>query len=866
MPKLVKDGYFGDLDNNLQKNLISVHKVLKDMMYNLLENEKEFKELNNDEWAKSKIDEFLVGPTDKNKVGSIRAYNNKNKFSCMIQITGHFENMNENSVEQKLNKLINTLYERCKNVIKKEYNLILRSEYKNGESFEGFDVWLVGEDAKKVWDLFEFKKVKEINKEKELDESVIYEKEYEYKELPNQLKIYVKESIDNIKNTLEILCEKAENKYYKENYDLSSVKNGIKSMSSNVLDCIGETTLSGNGNYMDGKININTQIKLDNKAVKGIIGGLTKFFNENYTDNGLTKLLYNETYGCLQLQLDDKYSKLLYEHLQNHHYEDEYLTEWWWTSNKENDEKDEEIEKSDDDEFLNDLDDDESKKLQKYVQSMMKKMGPSLNKCLDKYPEYKSMFSVYDKIDDYYWEEYLENGYIWIVGWDLWEYNETHKDNPVTRSNDLCVKVINNCENIMDELVKIVNDFKFGNASWDGDWDDWYIEWIPDIDLLKKHLKIKDKKDELKSESMLQTLCDRLSNDPTQSNLDTISKIFTEEFLPKLDNKFNSFEIQLLDDPSLMFEVSVSNVDDKFINKLLESKDTISNLLHNGENKLIYKISPMAFKNGSADDIINFLKESIIFYSDNIDIPVNNLIYEYKLLPNKEKYIIEHTDLKGILPMLIESLFIDNNFSFKESLLDNENILSDYLHAILELENCIDNCKMIVESIRSLNNYEVYKQIKNVPILLEKYHNKEFNDLEKQYQIEFENSLIDNDWHQEKDKTVEYYQEGFFSKVKKLKKFPSDLIAYITIETEAIRDYNDKLMIASYTASKLEICEWYIELLDIGSKNYIVPYTKDQLQRFRTQLLNCYKKIMNVKIVNPNQVSSIDDMGEPYNY
>ena len=43
-----------------------------------------------------------------------------------------------------------------------------------------------------------------------------------------------------------------------------------------------------------------------------------------------------------------------------------------------------------------------------------------------------------------------------------------------------------------------------------------------------------------------------------------------------------------------------------------------------------------------------------------------------------------------------------------------------------------------------------------------------------------------------------------FNKPKKLKKIPSDLVSYIQIETEAIRDANDKMMITSYCLSKLE--------------------------------------------------------------
>lgn len=53
---------------------------------------------------------------------------------------------------------------------------------------------------------------------------------------------------------------------------------------------------------------------------------------------------------------------------------------------------------------------------------------------------------------------------------------------------------------------------------------------------------------------------------------------------------------------------------------------------------------------------------------------------------------------------------------------------------------------------------------------------------------------------------------------KKLKKIPSDLVSYIQIETEAIKDANDKMMISSYCLHKLEVVNWYLELLEVGSK------------------------------------------------
>lgn len=47
-----------------------------------------------------------------------------------------------------------------------------------------------------------------------------------------------------------------------------------------------------------------------------------------------------------------------------------------------------------------------------------------------------------------------------------------------------------------------------------------------------------------------------------------------------------------------------------------------------------------------------------------------------------------------------------------------------------------------------------------------------------------------------------------FGKPKKVKRIPSDLVSYIQIETESIRDSNDKMMIFSYRLSKLDIVNW----------------------------------------------------------
>lgn len=88
---------------------------------------------------------------------------------------------------------------------------------------------------------------------------------------------------------------------------------------------------------------------------------------------------------------------------------------------------------------------------------------------------------------------------------------------------------------------------------------------------------------------------------------------------------------------------------------------------------------------------------------------------------------------------------------------------------------------------------------------------------------------------------------------KKLKRIPYDLVSYITIETESIKDANDKMMISSYCLGKLKTVEWYIELLRVGSEKYIVPHSLSELESIRSQLRSCHERIMRVPIKNPNE-------------
>lgn len=101
------------------------------------------------------------------------------------------------------------------------------------------------------------------------------------------------------------------------------------------------------------------------------------------------------------------------------------------------------------------------------------------------------------------------------------------------------------------------------------------------------------------------------------------------------------------------------------------------------------------------------------------------------------------------------------------------------------------------------------------------------------------------------DTSGEEYQEGFFTKKpKKLKPIPRDIIPYITIEANNIKDANDQQMIAGYTCSKLELVDFYLNCIDTQDDRYIVPHTRQYLVQMQNDLNRLLTQILRVRPVN----------------
>jgi hypothetical protein len=111
---------------------------------------------------------------------------------------------------------------------------------------------------------------------------------------------------------------------------------------------------------------------------------------------------------------------------------------------------------------------------------------------------------------------------------------------------------------------------------------------------------------------------------------------------------------------------------------------------------------------------------------------------------------------------------------------------------------------------------------------------------------------LDPDNLYDKIKNDDYYDESFLSKKpKKLKPLDArGIVSYITVEMNNIQDSNDQAMLSGYTCSKLELVDFYLNVLDTQDDRYIVPHNRQYLVNFQTDLNKLLAQILRIRPVN----------------
>lgn len=382
----------------------------------------------------------------------------------------------------------------------------------------------------------------------------------------------------------------------------------------------------------------------------------------------------------------------------------------------------------------------------------------------------------------------------------------------------------------------------------------------------------------------LETLCRSMMNSSNkkginQYNANIFANIITKNLLQKWAKGFNKLSITVKPQQKNALEFVIPTMSQDFVARFIDGRELISGLLHR-EPEIRINISSRIFDTmKDASDGWKFFKAAIQYYDTGLEKASIDLFAEVRKLDHNMRHLISTTKLSGIItcPMKLLFVFDDIDMHSKDPFkIDQEDIkavcrfikgiTSNYASPENEQKEIIDAVESLVKSLQE--SCEMDDDIRSMTFLSEavaQLYKGSFNDEIIKSDERFISEQVDYEsMRKPRDPNVRYLQEKFG--VKKLKKLPVDLVAYITIETESIRDANDKMMIASYCLGKIEIVEWYIELIDVGSKKYVVPHTKPYLDSVRTQLLACYKKIMETPIPKAPGNRPIIDIQYPKGY
>lgn len=188
--------------------------------------------------------------------------------------------------------------------------------------------------------------------------------------------------------------------------------------------------------------------------------------------------------------------------------------------------------------------------------------------------------------------------------------------------------------------------------------------------------------------------------------------------------------------------------------------------------------------------------------------------------------------------------------------------LTDLMSAMTKIERICSTRLATDKSIESATNFSinVVNQLRerkaelartNMGVLKEKLSNnymKEcvddfiYNVLTQKDEVIYENAdLIEK---------KEYYTEFLGIGKKKLDPITQTQLDYIQAKIDGMESIDDKIMLLSYTNSKLELCDYYLDLLHNPklAKKYIIPNSEQQLVRFKARLNQLREFILKYKI------------------
>lgn len=404
-------------------------------------------------------------------------------------------------------------------------------------------------------------------------------------------------------------------------------------------------------------------------------------------------------------------------------------------------------------------------------------------------------------------------------------------------------------------------------------YDDYIAEYDCYIEAANEHSEKGDAKLTLKNTKAALNSLYSEGKIPNQYTADIYSNLITKNLLPIWADGFRKFTIVLdtkTDDS--IFEFKIPAITQDFVSRFIAGREPLNGLLRRNPDIKV-RMSAAAFKTmKSPDDAYKFFMAAIKYYNEGVQRYSEKIMSNYMKLDHETKHLISTTKLSGLVTLPLQWLFQFDHVDMSDPSIFKINsgdlqkinsfvrtIYSKYASPEKEKQKVLSDLAELIKTTRnaSTNDDENVKNTSKLTEAVSDWYFGKMKDTCDKHNEEWIREQTDLDWlRNPPTPEIKLLQES--TKMKKLKKIPRDIIAYITIEAESIRDSGDKMLIASYCLSKLEIVEWYIELLDVGSKKYIVPHTRPYLEMMRTELLKCYDKIMKVKIIPPSERPIVD--------
>lgn len=834
----VRDGYLGDLPEYIQNYVMNIHKMIKGTVNSLLD-DNNYNDLKDSRWAMSCIEDFCVMPKDNDEVGSVRVYKKGKTYSCMIQVTGHFRNHQYGWIEELLHDFIKNVYATIRPKIRKEYDIRINNEGDKGSCHEGFDIFLSKKDAQEIWELLDDRKTKAITEdgfEVDLETGEIgFERGYVISISNDLINFY--ENNNNMTFD-QYMLEKSHRKLkndFRKCYDWNtghSLKLVYSLENINVNHIGDAAVMSKYPNIERGSLEFEAKRK---ELINEIQNNISKKGNLDHASSNekLLKIIDRVTGKSLnEAEVIGPFAPGI---------------------------PNSKIDISDDLKYLHNKYNSDPEKKKRFVYKI--KVGEIESRSTFKSTHWFSNSEIHKK---------LRNGKM------------EKMDNTISRGTQAESLIygrgakMNDIENPVIAVVGETPKYKHPSKKDKRDNSKLYDEnFSINESSREKNETYNTDMSESQAKKTLNTLSQTIINNGdkkiTQYTANIYANIITKNLLPRWSKGYRKFSISLDSYQSFpTLEFKIPSITQDFISRFINGKETIGGFLHRIPEIKI-KMSPRIFHTMTdADDAYNFFKLAIKYYDSKVEKYCKSLMVETMKMNHNMKHLVSTTKLSGIVTYPLKLLFIfddvkmNNKQTFELSEDDIKtvnqfikNIYTRYSAPEKEKKKIVDDVKELVKELRESGDMDDnMRSLYYLPEAVESYLHGKFDNIISDSDNRFIKEQIDlYDMKNNKDPNVKYLRESFG--VKRLKKIPTDLVAYISIETESIKTSNDKMMIASYCLGKIEIVEWYIELIETGSRKYVVPHTKPYLELVKTQLLACFKKIMDTKI-NTSQRPIID--------